>query len=298
MTIEKTSGKGLLPLAVLVVGVMGVSSGAVLARLADAPALVKCAYRLGLSTLILMPFSLLFYRKEYRRLTRRDVGLTLLSGFFLAIHFAAWFVSLDYTSVASSVMLVNTIPIWVALIGMALGQGRPTRRMTLCIFLSVLSACIVGYGDMSFSGDALFGDVMAVAGAVFAAVYILCGREVRKKLSAVPYVAFCYGAAASIVWAAVLALGYEYTGFSPTTWKAFFGMALLAQVVGHSSYNWALGYFSAGTVAIMLLGEPIGSAVLAYFLFDEVPTPLKLAGFALLMFSIAMAAREGDRSPG
>lgn len=281
-----------MPVFVLILGVMGVSSGSIFARLADADSLVICAYRVGIASCVLAPFALSFNRHEYRTLGRGDLLRTFMAGLFLACHFATWITSLSYTTVASSVVLVNTIPIWVVLIDFFRGAHRPSRKMWLCVLLSFLGAAIVGYGDLSFSGEALWGDFLAVAGAVFAAGYILFGKEVRKKLTLMPYVALCYGTAAVLLWTVVLALGLRITGFSTITWGAFLGMAVFSQVIGHSSYNWALRYFSAGFVAIMLLGEPIGGALLAYFLFDEVPTPIKFAGFALLLFSIVIAARE------
>jgi drug/metabolite transporter (DMT)-like permease len=164
--------------------------------------------------------------------------------------------------------------------------------MWVSVLLSVTGAAIVGYGDLAFEGDALKGDLLAIAGAVSAALYIMCGKEVRKKLGLVPYIALCYGSAAVFLWGAVLVAGYPLAGFSNITWGAFIGSAVMSQIFGHSSYNWALGYFSAGFVGIMLLGEPVGSAILAYFLFKEVPTPVKFAGFALLLAAIVMAARE------
>ena len=285
-------GKKILPVFVLVVGVMGVSSGSIFARLADAHPLVICAYRVGLASCVLVPFAFFFNRQEYRTLERTDFLRTFMAGLFLACHFATWITSLSYTTVASSVVLVNTIPIWVALINFLRGVQRPSRNMWFCVALSFIGAAIVGYGDLSFSGEALWGDFLAVAGAVFAAGYILFGKEVRGKLTLMPYVALCYGTAAALLWGAVLAMGLPIVGFTTATWGAFFGMALFSQVIGHSSYNWALRYFSAGFVAIMLLGEPIGGALLAYFLFDEVPTSIKLAGFALLLSSIILAARE------
>jgi drug/metabolite transporter (DMT)-like permease len=279
---------------VLLVGVLGVSTGAIFVRMADAHPIVKSAYRLGMASLILVPIAVCFHWREYRTLSRRDVGIGLLSAAFLVLHFALWMTSLDYTTVASSVMLVSTVPIWVALINMLLGRGRPSRAMSLCIVLSVIGASIVGYGDVSFDRDALTGDALALAGAVAASVYILCGRELRMKLSVVPYVALCYGSAAVMMWCVALAMGLKLSGFSGRTWGAFLGMALMAQVIGHSCYNWALGYFSAGTVSVVLLGEPLGSAVIAYFMFGEVPTPMKLAGCALLMLSIVLTARSGE----
>jgi drug/metabolite transporter (DMT)-like permease len=291
----KTAASRAVSVIVFSIGVMCISSGSILARLADAPAIVKSAYRVGISALVFAPISLIFYRDEFTRLTKKDFALSALSGVFLALHFATWIASLDYTSVASSVMLVETIPIWVAVFGVILGIARPSRMMWFCVCLSVVGAGIVGYGDISPDRTALFGDALAVAGAVAAAAYIMCGGEVRKKVGMVPYVTLCYGSAAIVIWCAVLALGYPITGYDAKTWRAFAALAVFSQVLGHTSYNWALGHFSAGFVGIMLLGEPIGSAVLAYYLFDEVPAPVKFLGFALLLASITLAARDESR---
>jgi drug/metabolite transporter (DMT)-like permease len=281
-----------LSLFVLTIGILGVSTGAVLARLAIAHPFVKSAYRVSFAALVITPIAVAFYRDEFRRLVRRDVVFTLLAGFFLSLHFAAWISSLDHTTVASSVILVDTLPVWTALINMASGRGKPSRGMWFCIALSLAGVSIVGQGDLAVSGRALWGDFLALLGGAAAAAYIFCGGEVRKKISLVPYAALCYGSSAVIMWAVVLAMNLPTTGFSRETWAAFLGMAILAQVIGHSCYNWALGYFSTGFVSISLLGEPIGSAVLAYFLFGEYPTGFKLIGFALLTASIVMSALE------
>ncbi|MDR2779496.1 MAG: DMT family transporter [Synergistaceae bacterium] len=292
---SKTVANRAVPVIVFTIGMMCISSGSILARMANAPAIVKSAYRVGISALMFVPVSLFFYRDEYARLTKKDLALSALSGVFLALHFATWIASLDYTSVASSVMLVGTIPIWVAIFSVALGISRLSRVMWLCVCLSVAGAAIVGYGDISLDKTVLFGDALAVAGAIAAAAYIMCGKEVRKKLGMVSYVTLCYGSAAIVIWCAVLAMGYPVTGYDATTWRAFVGLAVFSQVMGHTSYNWALGHFSSGFVGIMLLGEPIGSAILAYYLFDEVPAPIKFLGFALLLASIVLAAKDESR---
>ncbi|MCL2684316.1 MAG: DMT family transporter, partial [Synergistaceae bacterium] len=281
-----------VPIVVLTVGVMCISFSSIFARYADAPALVKSAYRVGFSALIVVPYAFFFHRREYGAMSRRDFGLCAASGFFLAVHFATWIASLDYTTIASSVILVNTIPIWIALFGIATCSVLMSSRMWVSVMLSFLGAGIVGYGDISFSGEALKGDMLAVAGAMSGAGYILCGRTARKKMGLVPYIALCYGSAAVFLWGAVLVCGYRVTGFSNVTWGAFIGSAVMSQILGHSSYNWALGYFSAGFVGIMLLGEPLGSTILAFFLFGEAPSPVKLAGCALLLCAIAIAAKE------
>lgn len=281
-----------VPVLVLTTGVISVSFGSIFARFAESPALVTSAYRIGIAALLVVPYALKYHRREYLVMSRRDFGLCVVSGFFLALHFAAWISSLDYITVAASVTLVHTIPIWIALFGVTTGIARMSRRMWVSVLLSFLGACVVYYGGVSFGGEALRGNALAIAGAWAAAAYFLCGREVRQKLGLVPYIALCYGVAAVVLWSVVLVGGYNITGFSNVTWGAFIGSAIVPQILGHSSYNWALGYFSAGFVGIVLLGEPIVSTVLAYFLFDEMPTMMKFAGGALLLCAIAIAIKE------
>jgi drug/metabolite transporter (DMT)-like permease len=292
---QKVEGGKLFPFLVLVVGVMGVSTGAIFAKIAEAHPFVKCAYRLSLASLAFWPVALLFHGGELRRLEKRDVAFTVLAGAFLALHFGTWMSSLDHTTVASSVMLVNTIPIWIALINIALGKGSPSQALWLCILLAVIGASIVGYGDLSFSKDALWGDLLALVGGVAAAAYIFCGGEARGKLSLPFYAAICYGVGALIMWCVSLAMKLRITGFPAGTWWAFIGMAVLSQVLGHSAYNWALRYFSTGFVSVALLGEPIGGAILAYFIFQEYPAGFKLVGLAMLLASIVMAARSEEK---
>jgi drug/metabolite transporter (DMT)-like permease len=276
-------------------GVLCVSTAAVFVRVAEAHPIVKCAYRLGFASLIVVPIALMTHWRDYKTLSRKDFGIGILSGFFLAAHFAAWITSLDYTTVASSLVLVNTSPIWVAIINALSGRGRPTRIMMTCILMSVAGAAMVGYGDLSFSGRAVVGDALAFAGAIAVSFYIFCGGELRKKLGLLPYVAVCYGTAAVVLWIAAIGMGLPLRGFSWTTWGCLVGMAVMAQVLGHSCYNWALGHFSTGTVSVLLLGEPVAGAVFAYFMFSETIRPINLAGCAVLMFSIALLSMNSDK---
>jgi drug/metabolite transporter (DMT)-like permease len=279
------------PLLVLALGACAVSTGAIFARLADAPALVVSAYRVGIAAALIAPVAIWKNRAELRALDRRDLAGALLAGFFLAIHFAVWISSLSYTSVANSTVLVNTIPIWVGLLGPLLARERVSRRTQFSIGLSFAGAVIIAFGDFSVGGPALLGDALALAGAVCCAVYILIGRNLRRKLSLLSYIFTCYGSAALILWALVLLLGLPLSGFTPQTYGAFLGMAVVSQIIGHSSYNWALRWMSAGMVALALLAEPIGATILAYFLFDEGLTWYKFFGGVIILCGIFIAAR-------
>ena len=278
------------PLIVLAIGIFGVSTGAIFARMADAPALVTAAYRLGLASLILIPLAVWKARDELRSLTSKDIRLAIISGFFLALHFASWISSLDYTAIANSVVLVNTIPLWVGLLTPLITRDRMTRATLISILVSVVGGIIIGYGDFATEGSALLGDFLAVIGAICAAFYLLIGRKLRPKLSLLSYVAICYGSAALFLWIAVLALGLPVSGYSTQTFGAFWAMALVSQIIGHSSYNWALKWFSTGFIAVALLGEPIGSTIMAYLIFDEGLTWLKFIGGMFILSAIYIAA--------
>ena len=278
------------PFAVLIIGIIGVSTGSIFARLADAPALVTAAYRMGLAALILIPLAAWKVGDELRNLSVHDIKLAMLSGFFLALHFAAWISSLDYTAIANSVVLVNTIPLWVGLFTPLISKDRVSGSTIISIIVSIIGAAIIGFGDFATAGRALWGDILAVCGAVCAAIYLLFGRNLRRKLSLLTYVAICYGSAAIILWLVVLFLNLPVTGYSTQTVAAFWAMALVSQLIGHSSYNWSLKWLSTSLVAVSLLGEPIGSTLLAYIIFDEGLTWLKLIGGLFILSAIYIAA--------
>lgn len=280
------------PFLALIAGVLAVSTGAIFARLADAPALVIAAYRVGIAALILLPLAWWRARAELQRLTAADYGLAILAGLFLALHFATWISSLSYTSVATSVILVNTNPLWVGLLTPLLSTDRLHRFTIFGIVLSVVGGVIIGVGDSTADGtQALWGDFLALMGGVCAALYLLLGRNLRRKLSLLAYVTVCYGSAALILWTMVLAAQLPITGFSTQTYTMFVAMALIPQLIGHSSYNWALRWFSPSVIAVSLLGEPIGSAILAYFIFAEGVTWLTVLGGSLILAAIFLAAR-------
>ena len=284
------------PYLALIWGVAAVSTGAIFARLADAPALVIAAYRVGLATVVIAPVAWWKAGSELRQLTRRDLLLTALSGFFLALHFATWISSLNYTSIANSVVLVNTNPLWVGLFTPLITRERIRPAVAAGILISVTGGVIIGIGDFASGSQALLGDGLALAGSICAAVYLLLGRNLRKKLSLLAYIFVCYGSAAVILWMLVLGLRLPISGFSGGTYACFWAMALFTQLVGHSTYNWALKWLSAGVIAVSLLGEPIGSTILAYFIFGEGLSWPKFVGGGLILCAIYIAAKY-EKSP-
>ena len=284
------------PYFALIIGVFAVSTGAIFARLADAPALVIAAYRVGLASLILAPLAWFKARREIATLAKQDLKLAVVSGFFLAMHFATWISSLNYTSVANSVVLVNTNPLWVGLLTPFIAKERVKRATIISIIISVIGGIIIGYGDIATGGKALLGDGLALIGSICAAIYLLLGRDLRRKLSLLPYVFICYGSAAVILWIIVLCLGLPLAGFSRITVYALWGMALISQLTGHTSYNWALKWFSAGLIAVSLLGEPIGATILAYIIFNEGLTAHKVIGGIFILAAIYLAASSEGKT--
>lgn len=278
------------PYFALISGVIAVSTGAIFARLAEAPALVIAAYRVGLAAMILAPLAIWKVRQEICLLSRNDIILSIISGVFLALHFASWISSLDYTSVANSVVLVNTHPIWVALMTPVITGERMNRTSLFSIAISVVGVGIIGAGDMAAGNSALRGDFLALLGSIWAAIYLLLGRRLRQKLSLLAYIFVCYSSAAAILWLVILLMQLPVSGFSTSTWAAFGAMALFTQLVGHTSYNWALRWVGTGLIAVSLLGEPIGSILLAYVIFDEGLTWMKVVGGVFILTAIYQAA--------
>lgn len=282
------------PYFALVSGVFAVSTGAIFARLADAPAIVIAAYRVGLAVLVLLPFAFWKARDELTALSGKDFRIAVLAGFFLAMHFAAWISSLSYTSVANSVVLANTNPLWVGLLTPLISRESIRKTAVVSIAVSLVGGVIIGIGDFASGKTALWGDFLALTGSVCMAVYLLLGRTLRRKLSLLSYVTVCYGSAAVILWAIVWVSAKPVSGFDTRTRLSLLAVALIPQLIGHTSYNWALKWFSTPTIAVSLLGEPIGATVLAYIIFNEGLNVFKVIG-ALFILSAVYLAASGEK---
>jgi drug/metabolite transporter (DMT)-like permease len=282
-----------LGLAVLIV-----SFSAILIKAAsEAPSLVIAAARLGISALVLAPLALALKREAMRALSPREWALILCSGLFLGLHFVTWISSLKYTSVASSVILVSINPVFVGLGARFLIGERLDRRLWLGIGVSVAGAILIGYGDIQVGGMALWGDLLALLGAMMASGYFLVGRRLRPKTDLLMYIFVVYSTAALVLLLLVFPARAEVFSYAPLTYLWLILMALGPQLLGHTMFNWALRYIPAASVAVVILGEPIGSSILAYFLLHEELTWLKLAGGALTLSGIYLAIRWDSSRP-
>ncbi|MBC7236827.1 MAG: DMT family transporter [Chloroflexi bacterium] len=277
---------------VLALGIAAISTGSILVRLAQAPALVVGTWRMMLATAILTPLALPSLWREARLLPRKEAFRLLLAGAALALHLASWITSLSYTTVASSVILVSTNPIFVGLASYWFLQERLSRRTTLAIVLSLAGTVVISYGDLAFSGMALWGDLLALLGAMSASAYILLGRSVRARLSTLAYVWPCYGVAGILLCLFALLGGQPLLAYEARTYIVFVGLALGPQILGHSAFNWALGHFTPIFVTLAILGEPIGATLLALLILGEVPRWTALLGGLLILTGIYIASRE------
>jgi drug/metabolite transporter (DMT)-like permease len=232
---------------------------------------------------------------ELRRLDRRDLRLALGSGAFLALHFGAWISSLAYTSVASSVALVSTNPIWVGLASFLLLRERLQAGMIAGILLTFAGSVLIVLSDSSpaaaqLQPAPLLGNALALLGAAGVTGYFLIGRGLRERISLLSYVWLVYTTAAVLLLLAAWLAGQQLLGLHPTAYLAILVLALGPQLLGHTSFNWALRRLSATFVAVAILGEPVGAALLALEFLDEGFAPLQLAGFILLLAGIGIAA--------
>ena len=294
------------PALVLLIGLTAMSAASIFvrqARSAGAPSLIVAAYRLTFAALLLAPYTLIRHRSDLAHLSRRDWLAALASGAFLGLHFAAWIASLDYTTVAASIVLVTTSSLWVALAAAAFLREPLTRPVAMGLVLALVGGVIIasdasGCAEGSTCGEPLLGDALALSGAFAIAVYFLIGRRLRRSLSLVPYVFVVYGASAMTLLIAAVLAGVSLTGqTAPYSLGALGWIALLAigpQLMGHSSLNYALRYLPTTFVAIATLGEPIGSTLLAFIVLREQPSLATWIGGALILTGIAAASQRAD----
>jgi len=280
------------PYLILFIGVVSVSFAAIFIRLAEAPPLVIATYRLGIASLVLLPFVLVRSKKTFNRLSKGVVFLMLLSSLFLALHFALWITSLSYTSIASSVILVTSNPLFVAIISYFLWKEGLTKPMLLGILVALIGAIFITGGGITISSDTLLGDVLALLAALAAGAYLIIGRQLRSRIDIGSYLAIVYTGAAVILLVATLVAHYSLTGYSSFTYIMLVLLAVVPQLIGHSSLNIAVRLIPATLVAVAILGEPVGATMLGYFILDEMPTWVEIVGGILILGGIFMVLRQ------
>ena len=279
----------------LSIGILAVSTASIFIKLCDAPALIIATYRLVFASILLMPFA--GYQQIWKNCRRKDIGWLTLSGFFLSFHFAFWIASLKYTSVASSVVLVTTHPFFVGIGAWLFLKERLRLNLMLGIVLSVLGSGLISYGDMTISAEALMGDGLALLGALTASGYLLVGKKMRKDQDLLSYIFPVYSMAGLVLILFSFFFQKPFGGYSWTTYLFLFLLALIPQLIGHTTFNWALKYLPASMVAITILGEPIGSTILAYLILGEELSLWKVLGGISIFSGILIAFKKKGFEP-
>jgi len=276
----------------LFVATFAVSWAAILIRLTGAGPLPTAFYRMAIASLILAIPAIPKVRSIFKVLNRGELILLLTSGIFLGLHFAVWVTSLFYTTISNSAILVATQPVWVLILEAALLKERIPKRSIIGMAVALAGIIVVSRGDFDMGRDYIIGDLLALAGAVFAALYLFIGRRLRTKLDNLGYIFPVYTTAAVTLLIISLFYGVNLTHYPAKTWLIFLLLAIIPTVVGHSLYNWLLKFVRAHIVATTVLGEPIGATILAIFFFNEVPGWWTLIGGILILAGIFVVLKR------
>ena len=271
-------------------GVFALSTSAIFVKIADAPSAIIAFYRLLIAGAVLVPFCLLSSKSRFEitAFQRRQWRQIISAGFFLALHYVMWFESLTFTSIASSTMLVSMQPLF------SLGLDRFVQRRTItktaltgCI-VALIGCIVIGAGDFRISGDSLFGDILAFAAAGVIALYFFVGETVRKDVSALTYSVLSYLISAVILAVYCVVRAESFSGYTDKTWLSFLGLALIATIGGQFVFNLLLKKVSASVVTMSILGEPIGTCILAYLLLNEGIMLQQFVGIVIIMLGMTI----------
>ena len=302
------------PLLGLFIGIIAVSTASIFIKVAqaEAPSFVIAATRLFVATIVVTPIAIIQYKKRLIQFSKNEYILLILSGLFLAIHFASWITSLEYTSIASSVVLVTTTPLWVAIFSPIFIKEKIKANLWVGLILSLLGSSLVAISNQcSFSLSQLLicnsevisldkfsflGNILALLGAWMAAGYIMVGRQVRTKIPLVIYIFYVYLFATIFLFIITLISGESFLGYSGKTYLWMVLLGLIPQLLGHSIFNWTLGHLPAAFVSIALIGEPIGTIILAFIFLNEIPSTLEFLGGLLILLGIFIVSYLNQKS--
>lgn len=282
------------PALALAVAVGAVSTSAILVRWSGAPSLIKALYRVFFTTVLLLPVALWRHREVFGRLGVRDLLGAGIAGLALALHFAAWFESLEWTSVAASVTLAQSQPLFVAVGAAVVLNERVSARTTAGIVIAVAGMAVMSVSDGGGGAASTYGNALAVLGAVMAAGYVLAGRALRhgERIALLPYVSVVYSVCTLVLFVIVTVEGLPLVSYPTREWLLFLGMAVGPGIFGHTVINWALAHVESSVVSVSLLGEPVGSTLLALVLLGEYPGVATVGGTTVVLLGIAVTSRQ------
>jgi len=282
-----------LDLVLLGVAIGAVSTSGPLVREAAAPTMAIAFWRTMLACVVILPLAAVRHRAAFRALRRDEWRTAALAGGFLALHFGTWVPSLSFTSVASSVALTCTQPVWAAVMARARGEHIATKAW-LGIGLALLGALVLSGVDFSLSARALFGDALALAGGVFGAAYVTVGADARRSMSTTVYTSICYPVAAVALLVACLAGQQNLGHYSAHTWWILLAITVGPQLLGHSLVNRVLRTISATTVSVAILFEIVGATLIAWWWFSETPTTGAYPAAVLIAIGVVLVVRASS----
>lgn len=279
------------PYLAVLVGVFAVSFSALFVRLATAPALIIATYRLLFTFLLLAPYALIRHRSDLVALPWQQRGLAAASGLCLALHLVTWFISLRYTSVASSVVLVTTQPVFVVIGSWIFFRERVSRLAMVGGALALCGSFIIGAADFQIGKEAFFGDLLALAAAIMVSGYLLIGRRLRGGISLPVYTFYTYGSSAVALIIASVATNTPFAPYPARDWILFLALAIVCTVIGHTVFNWVLRYVQASVVSVSVLGEPLGAILWASVFLREYPTLRQMVGACFIFGGLFIFTR-------
>ncbi len=263
---------------------------------ANVPPLAIAFYRMAMATALLAPIALAFKRKEIFAFTGKELAMLALGGFFLALHFGAWISSLKYIPIATSVVLVNSHPLFVVIASFLFLGQKPSRQSLVGTIVGLLGMLIISKDGLSNSEFALKGDLLAIVGALAVVGYFIIGSKVRTRVSLLAYVTPLYAVCSLflLVWA--LATGDRLYSYSATVWVYFLALAIVPTILGHTVFNWAIKHVSPSTISLVFLGEPIGASILAFIFFGQKPPTATFIGGALVLSGIYLTMQSNNKA--
>lgn len=259
------------------------------------PSLVIVLIRLWLVSIALLPWIWLRCRRELLSLTRRQVLLSGISGFWLALNLLLLFVSLEYTSVLMTSLLRRTTPLWIVLPEILIFGVIFSRRFWLSLALTLIGVTLVGLGGLTAieaGSDPLLGGALALIGSFCFGAYLLIGRQLNNVIPPLLYSFLVFLSAALVTSVFVALSATPVTGYSARGYLWVIIVTILAQAMGHLIMNLALQYFTATALAIILQTAVVGSALIALFLFGEIPSLVQIIGSALVIYGVVFTTIE------
>ncbi|QDP99875.1 DMT family transporter [Lysinibacillus fusiformis] len=276
------------PYIPIFVGVIAVSLSAVFVKLANAEAGITAFYRMLFSVIIMAPLFFWKYTAELKQLSKRDWLFSSIAGIFLSFHFILWFESLNYTSVASSTVLVTLQPLFAFVGTYLFFKEKITVKTIFAGAIAIIGSVLISWGDFKLSGSAFYGDILALIACALITAYLLFGQDVRKRLSLITYTMIVYVVSTITLFIYVVIKGESFGPYATMDWIWFILLAIVPNLLGHTLFNWSIKYVSTNVVSIAILFEPIGAAVLAIFIFQEYLIETQIIGGLIVLFGIIL----------